>query len=408
MFAHLFLYPSSWFGLLLYTALLLCSLLLLVPAAVLFVECVAALLPVRRNRQAARPSLAVLMPAHNEALGIEPVIKGILAQLYPTDRLVVIADNCTDDTAACATAAGATVIERQDKERRGKGYALDRGLQFLTAAPPEVVICMDADCLPQEGTLELIAATANAAGRPVQAVYLMETPARPRPKDAVSALAFLVKNWVRPLGLHRMGYPATLTGTGMAFPWEVIRSVSLASGNIVEDMQLSMDLAVSGFPTLLCPAALVVGQLPEQAAAAKTQRTRWEHGHLRTMRTQVPRLVGQALAQKRLSLLVIALDLLVPPLSLLVMLLFALTGVAGVFGLVTYAWLPAVICVTAALMVTSATLLAWLRFGRKQLPAKTLFAVPFYVLWKIPLYLSYMIRPQTKWVRTERDPASKP
>ena len=130
---------------------------------------------------------------------------------------------------------------------------------------------------------------------------------------------FWSKTGVRPQGLDRLGFPGILTGTGMAFPWSVIQSASLASGNIVEDMQLSMDLAIAGHPTLFCPDTKVIGLLPQQAQAAKSQRTRWEHGHLQTMLTQVPRLVREALRQKRLDLLVIALDLSVPPLSLLVM-----------------------------------------------------------------------------------------
>ncbi len=392
--------------------LLVIALLLLIPSAVLWVECFAALLPNRRveQRSKARPTIAVLVPAHNEALGIAPVLKQLLAQLTPTDRLIVIADNCSDDTATIARSVGATVIERQDSERRGKGYALDYGLQFLAAAPPDVVIVVDADCLVQTGTLDRIAEAAFMSGRPTQAVYLMEQPAQPRPKDAVSALAFLVKNWVRPQGFHTFGFPGILTGTGMAFPWSVIRSVSLASGNIVEDMQLSMDLAIAGYPTLFCPETKVIGLLPQQEQAAKSQRTRWEHGHLQTIRSQVPTLLKAAIQQRRLDLLAIALDLSIPPLSLLVMLWVAFTALIGLAGLLTGFWLPTGILLLAGLMIFTAVLAAWLKFGRTNLPASTLLAAPFYILWKIPLYFAYLIKPQTRWVRTSRDPAdlSKP
>jgi cellulose synthase/poly-beta-1,6-N-acetylglucosamine synthase-like glycosyltransferase len=84
-------------------------------------------------------------------------------------------------------------------------------------------------------------------------VYDMEQPPNPTPKDSISALAFLVKNLVRPSGLKQLGFPSLLTGTGMAFPWSIIRSVSLASRNIVEDMQMSLELAIAGPPTVFCP-----------------------------------------------------------------------------------------------------------------------------------------------------------
>lgn len=404
--------------------LLFLALLLLIPIAVLFVECLAALKPLPANpTNQHRPRVAVLVPAHNEALGIQPVLKQLLAELHPSDQLVVIADNCTDQTAAMAEATGATVITRQDSERRGKGYALDYGLNFLAAGSPdvetgpevvpevgpEVVIVVDADCLVQPGTLGQIATAAAQTGRPVQATYLMELPSQPQPKDAVSALAFLVKNWVRPQGLYSLGFPGILTGTGMAFPWSVIRSVSLASGNIVEDMQLSMDLAIAGYPTLFCPDTKVIGLLPQQEQAAKSQRTRWEHGHLQTIRSQVPRLLQAAVQQKRLDLLAIALDLSVPPLSLLIMLWGALTVGAlllcWLVGGLSQVWLSVGLLLLEGGMILLAVVAAWLKFGRADLPAQTLLAVPFYVLWKIPLYLAYLIKPQTKWVRTERDPS---
>ncbi|MFM7425785.1 MAG: glycosyltransferase family 2 protein [Elainella sp.] len=405
--------------------LLAAALLLLIPSGVLFLECFAALLPARPVELAAtRPRLAVLVPAHNEELGIQPVLQQLLKQLGPDDQLVVIADNCTDSTAAQARATGATVIERQDSERRGKGYALDYGLQYLAgkltnsqgepllpadqlAGQPDVVAVVDADCLVEDGTLARIAAAAHTTGRPVQATYLMERPARPKPKDAVSALAFLVKNWVRPQGLHNLGFPGILTGTGMAFPWSVIRTVSLASGNIVEDMQLSMDLAIAGYPTLACPHTRVTGLLPQQEQAAKSQRTRWEHGHLQTLRSQVPRLLQAALWQRRVDLAAIGLDLLVPPLSLLVMLWAGVMALALLLGLLTQLWLPTGLLLLEGGLIGVAVLAAWAKFGRADLPALTLLAVPFYVLWKVPLYLAYVIKPQTKWVRTERDAVSK-
>ncbi|MBF2076037.1 MAG: glycosyltransferase [Synechococcales cyanobacterium C42_A2020_086] len=385
--------------------LLSMTLLLLIPSSVLFIECLAALLPGRspRSDDTLTPRIAVLVPAHNEALGIRPVLERLQEQLQPQDRLVVIADNCTDNTATIARSTGATVIERYDTERRGKGYALDYGMDYLAADPPDVVIVVDADCAVQPGTLQTIARRAFAARRPVQSIYLMELPAQPKPKDAVSALAFLVKNLVRPRGLNRLGLPGILAGTGMAFPWSVIRQVSLASGNIVEDMQLSMDLAIAGYPTVFCNDSKVIGLLPQQEQAAKSQRTRWEHGHLRTMQTQIPLLIAAALQQRRLDLLAIALDLAIPPLSLLVMLWLGTLGLTLLAGVLGLSWLPAVIAAISGGLIGMAVVVSWLRFGHSTLPAQTLLAVPFYLLWKIPLYFKFLVKPQTQWVRTERD-----
>lgn len=384
---------------------------LLVPITVLFIECSAAFLPGRAdigNVEEPQPKVTVLVPAHNEALGIGATLETLLPQLTNSERVVVIADNCSDETAEISRRFGVTVIERQDTERRGKGYALDYGLQFIEKEPPEVVVVVDADCIVHQGTIARIAQRAASVGRPVQAVYLMEQPPNPSPKDSVSALAFMVKNLVRPCGLERLGLPGLLTGTGMAFPWSVIQNAKLASSNIVEDMQLALDLAITGHTSVFCEQGKVIGRLPQQKQAATSQRTRWEHGHLQTLLTQVPKLLKESIRQRRLDLLALALDMCVPPISLLVMIWVVLLGGALLAGALGASWLPAIVVALEGFLIFSSILGAWAKFGRADLPAHTLLAIPLYLLWKIPLYLSFLVRRQTKWVRTERDAVDAP
>lgn len=391
--------------------LLAIAILLAVPIAVLFVECSAAFFTSQEeigNTEGSLPKVSVLVPAHNEALCIGATLETLLAQVTDKERVVVIADNCSDDTAAIARQIGATVIERQDTERRGKGYALDYGLQFLKENPPEVVVVVDADCIVHNGAIDRIARIAAHRARPVQATYLLERPANPGPKDSVSALAFLVKNLVRPVGLNRLGLPCLLTGTGMAFPWSAIANAELASGNIVEDMQLALDLAIAGYPPVFCQEARVTGCLPQQETAAKQQRTRWEHGQLQTQLTQVPRLLKAFVQQERFDLFALALDMCIPPLSLLVMIWAAVTAVALLAGSWGASWTPVMILALEGFLVLVSIVGAWAKFGRAELPAKALLSVPFYILWKIPLYLAFLVRPQTKWIRTERDAADAP
>jgi cellulose synthase/poly-beta-1,6-N-acetylglucosamine synthase-like glycosyltransferase len=385
------------------------ALLFILPVAVLLIECMAAvLLPPRPVAQTeVAPRTAVLVPAHNEALGIRPVLEKLLPQLSVDDRLIVVADNCTDETAAIAREMGAIAIERTNLAQRGKGYAIDFGVRFLAADPPDVVAIVDADCRVDAGILTQITRQAAATGRPAQAVYLMERPDSldrgTAAKTAVSALAFMVKNLVRPTGLTHLGFPCHLTGTGMAFPWELIRTAPLASGNIVEDMQLGIDLAIAGSPTQLCEGAIVYGMLPRQDQVAKGQRTRWEHGHLQTLMTQVPVLVKAALDKRRLDLLILALNIAIPPLSLLVMLLFGATVIAAAAAGLGVSALPAIALLIESALVLVAILSAWAKFGRQEISARSLLSIPLYVLWKIPLYLSFLKKPESQWVRTERD-----
>ena len=350
--------------------------------------------------------ITVLIPAHNEALTIEQTLTSLLPQLNDRDRIVVVADNCTDNTAEIARKFDVTVLERTNSDKLGKGYALDYGIQFLKLDAPSTVVLIDADCIVHPNTVRQLAELALDSGRPVQATYLQDLPVNPSPKDTISALAVLVKNFVRLQGLKRLNLPCLLYGTGMAFPWSVISSVSMANSNIVEDMQLAIDLAIAGYPPLYCPTARVTGILPQERQASKTQRTRWEHGHLQTLITQVPRLVKAAIAQRRWELLILALDLGVPPLSLLVMVWGGTTTMAILLGVIGGVWLPVFILAITGLFIFASIVSSWIEFGR-DVPGLALLTVPLYILWKIPLYVAFLFEPQTEWIKTKRDELSQ-
>jgi glycosyltransferase involved in cell wall biosynthesis len=382
--------------------------LLLVPIMLLVSECVAAFCRVSTSQLSptyTEPGnrVAILIPAHNEALEIGITLRSLLTQINPQDHLIVIADNCTDETAEIARRAGVTVLERYDTEHCGKGFALDVGFRYLQTNPPDVVVILDADSQFSSGSYQVLVKEAMRWRTPIQATYLMEQPVRPSVKDGISAFAFLVKNLVRPLGLKRLGQACELMGTGMAFPWQVAMTVSFANDHIVEDLKLGLDLSIAGFPPRYCPQALVTSRLPKGEDAAKGQRKRWEHGYLSTMIEYVPRLVNQGLTQRRIDLLVSATDLSILPLSLLVMLWGCLILVAGLVAFLSGYFIPLALLIAAGAGLGVSILLAWYRYGQAVLSLQQLAQVPLYVLWKIPLYLEFLINPEKRWVRTKRD-----
>ncbi len=375
-----------------------------IPTITLFVECVAALAKNRQDDDVADPETraTILIPAHNEEAMLGQMLTALQPHLTDQMETIVIADNCTDSTAEIARAAGATVLERFNAVERGKGFALDYGLSHIENDPPDVVVMLDADCSVEAGGVARLIAKTHATQRPVQGVYLMKSPAEPSTTDLVSAFAFCVKNLVRPYGLHVLKQPCLLTGTGMAFPYQMIRNAPLASGNIVEDMQLGYDLALAGAAPLLLPDVRIWGELPDEQRVAATQRTRWEHGHLQTLLRNVPRLLKNALLQRRFELFTLALDLSIPPLALLVLIWVISSAIGIIFGIVTLDWVPAAVSGSIGVLLFVGIGVAWGKFGRKIIPAHQLLAVPQYIIWKIPLYLKFLLQRQTAWVRTER------
>jgi cellulose synthase/poly-beta-1,6-N-acetylglucosamine synthase-like glycosyltransferase len=397
------------------------GILLFVPITLFGLECLAAVV---RHRPAAMPdadacpSLVVLIPAHNEELGIEPTLASILPapSPSPTIRVLVIADNCEDQTAALARRAGAEVLVRIDPNHRGKGYALQYGIARLKKDPPEVVLVLDADCLPRPGTIERLAHLAWKSQQPIQALNLTDRRAAEGSVQAVSVLGNRFTNLIRPLGLAALGLPCRLMGTGMAIPWRLLENVQLAGGSLVEDMQLGIDLALQGHSTRFCPEARVTSALPPASAALVSQQTRWDHGHLRTAITQIPRLLATALRRRSWRLLGLAFDLSIPPLTLLVALWLGAAILTGLTWCVAILWAPTAVfsseitllgaattlLALEGVVLASAMVLGWVVYCRRQVPLRTFTAVPVYMLRKLPIYARLLFQRQRAWVRTER------
>jgi cellulose synthase/poly-beta-1,6-N-acetylglucosamine synthase-like glycosyltransferase len=381
------------------------ALFLLPAVVVLFAEILSAVTARSAKLSVAgkRPRIAVLIPAHNEAARIATTLRLVTAQMQAADRVLVVADNCTDGTAAIAANSGAEVIARNDVDRRGKGYALDFGIRHLESDPPEVVIVIDADCQVTDGACERLAHLCAQRSRPVQALYLMRNGPNPGLRMRVAEFAWKVKNQARAEGLRRLGLPCQLMGSGMAFPWESIAAVQLATGHIVEDLKLGLDLARAGTPPLFCPDALVTSTFPNSADGIKKQRTRWEHGHLSLILTQTPRLLLAALRPRNLRLIAMALDLSVPPLALLTMMVVAVWAVSAVLCWRTGIYLPVSIASADCLLIGVSVLLAWRRYGREIISLPNLAFSGIYALGKLPLYAGALIARQLEWVRSVRD-----
>jgi cellulose synthase/poly-beta-1,6-N-acetylglucosamine synthase-like glycosyltransferase len=379
--------------------------LLLVPVTVLFVEVIVAVTHRRREQSPSgpRPRLSVIVPAHNEAAVIGATLRSILPQLTAPESLLVVADNCSDDTARIARSEGARVIERTDARRRGKGYAIDHALRSLAREPPEVVIVIDADCNVAAGAIDRLARHCSATRKPVQALYLMRAPRTSNLRLRIAQLAWLVRNQVRPMGLHRMHLPCHLMGTGMAFPWICISQATVATGHIVEDLQLGIELARMGSPPLFCPEALVTSEFPTSREGIRTQRLRWEHGHLATLLSEAPSLLLQAIRRGEVRLASLALDLSVPPIALLSLLVAAVTCVSA--GLFVFAKVRLPLCIgfIELSMVGCSIIVSWARYGRAILSFGELACAPLYALWKVPVYGRFLVGRQRDWIRSRRD-----
>src|SRR5260370_21962025 len=121
----------------------------------------------------------VIVPAHNEEPGISATVRSLLQVDYPRNlyRIVVIADNCTDQTAARAQAAGASVLTRNDPAHRGKGHVLTYAFgHSLREGRADSVAVVDADTTFSQNLLRAFAARIKRGADAVQVDYVVHNP----------------------------------------------------------------------------------------------------------------------------------------------------------------------------------------------------------------------------------------
>ena len=416
---------------------------LVLPLWVVTIECWIGLFSVKTRTtddmllKADLSKVVILIPAYNEATGIAKTLSRLIDRfpgsstgfflqdqpekagsifiehsLHSGDEMsvrdspwiVVVADNCSDNTAEIARQFNVTVLERQDVELRGKGYALDFGVRYLKNQQGiDVLVVLDADCELRPLALEKVVHNCLSLALPIQMLYTMRLQEEATLKQRIAGFAWLVKNKIRPLAVSWLNLPIILNGTGMAIPWQLINQVNLAHGGIVEDMLLGIDLTLKGYSPQFCPDAEVFSYFPAQQVAQNTQRIRWEHGHLKVIIDQTPRLIKQAVIGRNLKLLALALDIAVPPLALLVLISLGGIGLLSIFYTMTNVMLPVGFLWVSFVSFVLTIFVVWWREARRMLSFGDLCAVPMYIFSKLSVYFSFIVRHQKDWVRTERD-----
>lgn len=353
------------------------------------------------------PTTRILIPAHNEVGTIETTLSRLDTIVSDDVRLLVVADNCSDETADLVRRAGHEVIERCDPDNRGKGFALAFGTDHLRAGPPACVIIFDADCETDAASIEMLAKSCVDGQVVVQASYVLEPDRTASPKVQISNFAFWIKNVVRQRGGQRLRSAAVLVGTGMAFPWRIIERAPLATSEIVEDLALGVHLTRTGQPPIYLEHARVKSVAATERATLE-QRTRWETGFVAVARSYGLRTLWDGARTGNRKLFQLGLHLLVPPLALLLMLSLAIAVAVGVGAWLTGEWEAFIALVLALAAAVAAVLLNWLIAGRKWLSGQALLRLPLYLLWKIPVYLRMVKGEKVGWTRTERSADRSP
>ncbi|HEX4211165.1 MAG TPA: glycosyltransferase family 2 protein, partial [Candidatus Binataceae bacterium] len=285
-------------------------------------------LPLRGVQRLPIDKLAVVIPAHDEAENIAAAVTSVagceIQPLIVRFAIVVIADNCTDDTAKIALNAGARVIERTDETLRGKGYALQYGFDRLGGEGFNAFLIVDADTVVEPNLLiEIIGPLESGAG--VQTRYGVLNP-EASIRTRLMNTALMAVNVLRPRGRDRLGLSAGILGNGFALTSATLAAVPYDAHSVVEDLEYSLRIVRSGHRIAFADGTTVRGIMPAAGRGVETQRTRWEGGRLRMILQNVPRLAQEILTGKP-ALIEPLLDLLLLPLAFHVILLIAAAAI---------------------------------------------------------------------------------
>jgi cellulose synthase/poly-beta-1,6-N-acetylglucosamine synthase-like glycosyltransferase len=407
---------SDWLGwLLLIFYILLAPQFLFVLATSL-----AAIIGGKKSRRAERTApggkpnsrrFLVVIPAHNEEGNIGETVQSCRAMRYPASsfEVLVLADNCTDRTAARARESHARVVERVDPDQKTKGHAIEYLIDKLIASGEfdalDAIVVIDADTRVDPGLLEQFALALERGADWVQC-YDCVGNADQSWRTGLMALGFSLINGVTPAGQNALGLSAGLRGNGVCISTNGLRRVPWKVHGLAEDIEYSWTVRTAGgYIVFVKDAAVYATMLGEGGKSSANQRRRWEFGRSELRRS----MLGPLLRSPHLGWLeklAAVLELTMQPMSELIIIYTGLSlllclAIPGIYAshhyrLLTLLYIAETIATLAIVVhALSPFLLSFLpwRF------AACYGYIPYYIGWKLVVLAGG--RPG-RWIRTTR------
>lgn len=354
-----------------------------------------------------RKRFLIVIPAHDESLIIEKAIKSVRRLNYPGDYydFAVIADNCEDDTVAKVRKdERAICLIRKDDNNRGKGYALQWAFKEIKNwhRTYDAYVIMDADSEMDPDYLTVIEGGLSDGHKVLQGFVEVVRPER-SPAASLIFLGWSLNQRLRHAASSKLGYFGFLLGNGFCISAEIVNKYGWTATSILEDVEYGLILRLSGFKIHFVPEARVYAQNPGSFRYAESQRVRWDHGRYLIMKRYLQKLLAGSLKNKDWSLILTAVELLIPPYTLFVsfvLMVFMISVVISIIGIRFHAPLWGLIfsCLIGysilGMIVSKANLKIW----------KSVLYVPVFMGWRIFINVKGRFQQgSTRWVKTERE-----
>lgn len=249
--------------------------------------------PFTRKQEAHKPEVlhrfAILICARNESAVIADLLQSIQHQSYDQSLITtfVMADNCTDNTAEIARQNGAVVYTRFNKEKVGKGYALEQLLKNIEEDYPQTFdgfFAFDADNVLDCHFVEAMNRTFTD-GYEVVTSYRNSKNYGENWISAGYALWFIRESRYLNNSRMLMGTSCAISGTGFLFSRKVIESTNgWVFHLLTEDIEFSVYHILQGRTIGFCADAVLYDEQPATFRQSWRQRLRWARGFLQVFR----------------------------------------------------------------------------------------------------------------------------
>ncbi len=231
---------------------------------------------------------AVVVCARNEEAVIGHLVDSLHQQEYPSDcfDVVVVADNCTDDTARVARDHGAYVYERSDTERVGKGFALRWIFDKLLHEVPtyyDAFAVFDADNVVDNAFLHHMNEALCAGADIAQGFRESKNPFDSVVSGCYTVYWYMLSRFYHEVRTNR-GLPCSVGGTGFAFKRRVIETTGWNTETLTEDSEFASRKILEGFHVRFVRDAITYDEQPISWRMSFVQRMRWMCGLMQESR----------------------------------------------------------------------------------------------------------------------------
>jgi len=249
---------------------------------------------------------AIIIPAHDEESVISALVENCGQLDYPKEMYdtFVIADNCTDNTAQVATAAGAAVWKRFNDQERGKGYAMEWAFNRLYSLQKkyDAVVVIDADNLVSLNYLRIMNQRLLQGDKIIQGYLDSKNPDDTWITRSIH-VGYVITNRFWQLAKYNLNLSCALGGTGMCIAVDMLRKFGWGANSLTEDLEFQVKALLNGFRVTWAHEAKVFDEKPLTMKQSMQQRQRWMQGHCTVASRYLPKLLWQGIRQRDLALL---------------------------------------------------------------------------------------------------------